>query len=280
MISIEWKYYCAQRTTRAARSSTFTSEICVVPPPTLDQAPRCRRRIQWICATETNYRAGIMTVRLLEEAEDRRDVVLRQKEIEKNQLIQKDMYFARKMSKSVRWGAPAKGCYSMRQIIHRQVKEENHKKLYEAKVQSETGPEIQDRLVTAKFARSAIAMTRHVNKGIHAKLGLDRRHANVRKVAKIKTSDKWRPWWLQSYKERYTKLRDRIDVDKQGEYTPTDPPCIPPWRYGSPKKAQSNKILYLTVIDQRRKLAWRQEKELRRLELKAWNESCKMILRC
>ena len=77
---------------------------------------------------------------------------------------------------------------------------------------------------TAKFARSAIAMTRHVNKGIHAKLGLDRRHANVRKVAKVKNKKRQMESLVTAeLKERYTKLRDRIDMDKQGEYTPTDP---------------------------------------------------------
>ena len=124
-----------------------------------------------------------------------------------------------------------------RQIVHRQVKAENDKKLYKKlRAKAKRDRRYNDRLITAKFARSAIAMTRHVNKGINAKLNLDRTHTNMRKVTQMKKHKRAVHVVVnETLKERYLKLKDTIDKDK---------------------------------LDHQQKIAWRQEKELQRLELK------------
>ena len=173
----QYKLNVYKRNLRSASSDRRPSTAGTVRSDTMDL-----RRLKQITELESRR------LQLLEEAEDRRDVVLKQKEIEKNQLIQKDMYFAEKNEQVSKMRERLqRDVIQARQIIHRQVKEENDKKLYKKlRSKAKRDRRYKDRLVTAKFARSAIAMTRHVNKGIHAKLGLDRRHANVRKVAKIK----------------------------------------------------------------------------------------------
>ena len=130
MISIEWKYYCAQKNNASSINLTFTSEICM--STSSDRRPSTAgtvrsdtmdlRRLKQITELESRR------LQLLEEAEDRRDVVLKQKEIEKNQLIQKDMYFAEKNEQVSKMRERLqRDIIQARQIIHRQVKEENDK---------------------------------------------------------------------------------------------------------------------------------------------------------
>ena len=124
-----------------------------------------------------------------------------------------------------------------RQIVYRQVKEENNKKLYKKlRAKAKRNRRYKDRLITAKFARSTIAMTRHINKGIHTKLHLDRTHTNIRKVERMKErKHEVHAVVNETLKERHLRMKDRIDKDKE---------------------------------DHHMKLAWRQEKEIQRLELK------------
>ena len=79
-------------------------------------------------------------------------------------------------------------------------------------------------------------MTRHINKGIHTKLHLDRTHTNIRKVERMKErKHEVHAVVNETLKERHLRMKDRIDKDKE---------------------------------DHHMKLAWRQEKEIQRLELK------------